>query len=256
MTTFRTAVLTLAVVVALVGCGPDGDTAAAQVSASADSISGTIDASLASAMTEVKEKLATENISLDGPTGAPKAEITPQGELLIDGRAAQVTDAQRKLLLDYRGHVAAIASAGAEVGMEGARLATRAMGEALRGVLNGDAGEVEKRIEAQADSVRASALKLCDRLPAMYETQQALATALPAFAPYATMDRSDIEDCRVDAADGKPSAAPVAPTAPAAPEAPEAPADTGGTASASLTATEALGKPKRSEPPKLPELTA
>lgn len=252
MTTFRTAVLALAVVVALVGCGPDGDTAAAQAGASADSIGGTIDSSMASAMTEVQEKLATENISLDGRNGAPKAEITPQGDLLIDGRAVPVDDAQRRLLLDYRGHIAAVAAAGAEVGMEGARLATRAMGEALRGVFNGDAGEVEKRIEAQAESVRASALKLCDRLPAMLETQQALAAALPEFAPYAKMDRSDIDDCRVDATDGKPPAAPVPPTAPTAPEAPAA---TGGTANAALTAKDLVGKPTLPRLPKLPDLT-
>ncbi|GHA71605.1 hypothetical protein [Cognatilysobacter bugurensis] len=217
MKTLRTAALAFAVVIALVGCGPDGNAATAQAVESTDSIAGTIDSSMASAMTEVRDKLATENISLDGPTGAPKAEITPAGELLIDGRAVPVTEAQHRLLLDYRGHVAAVASAGAEVGIEGARLATRAVGEALRGVFNGNADQVEKQVEAQAESVRASALKLCERLPAMFETQQALAAALPAFAPYATMDRSDIDECRADVRDGKPPAVPGVPASPQAP---------------------------------------
>lgn len=239
MNTFRTAALTFAIVAALVGCGADGTAPTAQAVEATDSISGTIDSSMTSAMADVRHELATQNISLNGANGTPEAEITPKGELLIDGRAVPVTDAQRRLLLEYRGQVAAVASAGAEVGIEGARLATRAMGEALRGVFNGDAGEVEKRVEAQADSVRASALKLCDRLPAMYETQQRLAAALPAFAPYATMDRQDIDDCRVDAADGKPPA----PPAPPVPVAPEPPANPRDTASASLTTEDVVSTP-------------
>jgi hypothetical protein len=250
MNTFRTAALTFAIVAALVGCGADGTAPTAQTVEATESIPRTIDSSMTSAMAEVRHELATQNISLDGSNGAPTAEITPKGELLIDGRAVSVTDAQRRLLLEYRGHVAAVASAGAEVGIEGARLATRAMGEALRGVFNGDAGEAEKRVEAQADSVRASALKLCDRLPAMFDTQQALAAALPAFAPYATMDRSDIDDCRTDAMEGKP---PAPPAAPAAPAAPEPPAETGGTASAALTAKGLIVRP---ELPELQDLAA
>jgi hypothetical protein len=129
-------------------------------------------------------------------------------------------------------HVSAIASAGMDVGMQGARLATRAMGEAVRGVFSGDGDKVEKRIEAQAEPIRQAALKLCDQLPGMYRTQQALKASLPAFAPYATMDANDFDECRRDAADGQ---------APAEPNA----------SGAGLTASDVIGKP---ELPKLPEL--
>lgn len=213
MNRFPTLALALAVSIAVAGC----DRIATEAAGTSASVTGEAESSLSSAMTEVRDELATGNISLDASTGMPKAEITPDGDLLIDGRAVRITEDQRRLLLDYRAQLVAVASAGAEVGIEGARLATRAVGEALRGVFNGDAEQIEQRVEAQAESIRASALKLCDRLPAMYDAQQALAVALPEFAPYANMDRSDIDECRVDARGAEPPAAPAPPTPPPAP---------------------------------------
>ena len=49
------------------------------------------------------------------------------------------------------------------------------------------------------DSIEVAAMALCDRLPALYQSQQALAAAVPEFAPYADMDESDIDDCHVNA---------------------------------------------------------
>ena len=51
------------------------------------------------ALREMREELAKENLSLgEGDGNAPKAEISPAGDLLIDGRKIAVDDAQRKLL--------------------------------------------------------------------------------------------------------------------------------------------------------------
>ena len=70
------------------------------------------------------------------------------------------------------------------------------LGEALKGVFTGNTDEIEKRVEAEASKIKASALKLCDKLPAMMASQQQLKTSLPEFAPYATMTQDDIKDCR------------------------------------------------------------
>ena len=151
------------------------------------------------ALKEVRKELAEGNISISDHGQHGKAEITPQGDLLIDGRAVTLTAEQRKLLLEHRGHIIALAEAGAEVGMQGADLATKAMGEALKGVFTGNTDEIEKRVEAEAGKMKASALKLCDKLPAMMASQQKLKASLPEFAPYATMDQDDIKDCRDEA---------------------------------------------------------
>ncbi len=139
-------------------------------------------------------ELATKNIDLRAD-GQPTAEITPTGEFLIGGKAVTLSAGQKALMLEYRQHMAKVASAGIGVGIEGADLAGKAMAEAISGVLSGDTDNIEKKIEGQADGIKRSAQKLCELLPAMKASQDKLAAALPEFKPYATMEASDLKDC-------------------------------------------------------------
>lgn len=171
---------------------------------------------------KARAKLANEPITLGSDNDAlPKAEISPTGDLLIDGKAVPVDDAQRTLLLEHRANVVAIAEAGMTIGVRGADLGMKAAGEALKGVFSGNTDEIEQRIEAEAEKIKADAAVLCNRLPAVLDSQQKLAAALPEFKPYATMTEKDIDDCNEGTA-GKPEA-PSAPPAPPAPSAPPAP---------------------------------
>lgn len=153
------------------------------------------------AVVEARKEINEGNITIsEREKNLPKAEITPQGDLLIAGRAVAVDPAQRALLLEYRGHVVGVAESGMEIGMQGADLATKAIGEALKGVFSGKSEkEIEQGVEAEASQIKASAAKLCNRLPAMMASQQKLAAALPEFKPYATMTQEDIDDCLDDA---------------------------------------------------------
>jgi hypothetical protein len=146
---------------------------------------------------EARRELADSNIKL-ARDGSNRAEITPQGDLLIDGKTIAVDAAQRTLLLEYRGQVVAIAEAGIGIGIEGADLAGKAVGEALKGVFTGNTDQIEQKIEAEAKGIEQAAIKLCERLPALLDAQNRLATALPAFQPYARMDQTDIDDCGKD----------------------------------------------------------
>lgn len=146
---------------------------------------------------EAREELAKGNIDLSAD-GTSKAEITPAGDLLIDGKTIAIDEAQRKLLLEYRGHVVGVAEAGIGIGLEGADLAGKAVGEAVKGVLTGNTDEIEKKIEAEAEGIKHSAVALCAKLPALLDTQNRLAAALPAFQPYARMDQKDVDECGKD----------------------------------------------------------
>jgi hypothetical protein len=161
-------------------------------------------------MDKARAELATENIDLDGMhvsgkginistsdgnTGLPKAEITPQGDLLIEGRKIDASPEQHALLFQYRKHIEGIASAGMDMGAAGAELGVKAATEALKGVFSGNPDGIEQRIEAEAEKIKVSSMKLCERLPAMLDTQTRLAAAMPEFRPYATMDQSDIDEC-------------------------------------------------------------
>lgn len=167
------------------------------------------------AIDEARKELATQNISIgdgmdiningrrihtDGKGNLPKAEITPKGDLLIEGQAVAITPAQRTELLAYRGQILGIAEAGMAIGAQGANIAGHALSGVAGAIFGGKEGEeaFEKKIEAEAAKIEAEAMKLCSRLPALMAGQQALAAALPEFKPYARMTQADIEDCGKD----------------------------------------------------------
>jgi len=155
---------------------------------------GEIGKSVKEATDKAREEIAKGNIKISSDK-QPRAEITPDGRFLIAGKEVKTTPAQRRQLLDYRGHIAGIAQDGMEIGVAGAKLGANAASEAIKGVFSGDTDGIEKRINAEAEKLEAQAKQLCNRLPAMLASQQALARDLPAFQPYASMDQSDIDDC-------------------------------------------------------------
>lgn len=180
----------------LTACAQPADDAPASAGRSdGGAVSGAFD----KAITEARREIHEGNITISGEgNDARKAEITPQGDLVIDGSKVDVTPEQRALLLEHRARVAAVAEAGMQVGLKGAELATTAMKEAAKGFLTGDSASVEAKIEAEAAKIQGSALQLCQHLPSLLASQQKLAAALPEFRPYATMTLSDVEDCEKD----------------------------------------------------------
>lgn len=164
-----------------------------------------------SAIEKARQQLATENIGLTdgidiqvngqhwktGDSKLPKAEITPQGELLILGKPVATTAAQRAELLAYRGQIIGIAEAGMAIGAQGADIAGHALSGAVGAIFGGKDGEeaLRTKIEAEATKIEAEALKLCARLPALMAGQQALAASVPEFKPYARMTQDDVDDC-------------------------------------------------------------
>ena len=191
------------------------DAARAEARAKADETGGFIGKAIDNALEEARKELREGNLELngDGPSvtvngkqygpgkddrGLPKAEITPQGDLLIEGEPVAIDEAQRELLLQYRGQVIAVAEAGIEIGGKGADLAGTALQHAVGAIFSGNTDELEKRVEAEAEKLKAEALVLCKQLPPMLETQQQLSASLPEFAPYATMTEEDVQDCLRD----------------------------------------------------------
>jgi hypothetical protein len=179
----------------LTACAQPSDPASSGTGQAAE---GTSARAVDKAVTEARREIHEGNITVSGDANAPKAEITPQGDLMIDGSQVNITAEQRAMLLEHRGRIAVVAEAGMQVGLQGAELATTAMKEAAKGILSGDSTSVEAKIEAEAAKIQGSALQLCGHLPALLASQQKLAEALPEFKPYATMTQADVDDCETD----------------------------------------------------------
>ncbi|HEY0310476.1 MAG TPA: DUF2884 family protein [Luteimonas sp.] len=224
-----TLAIALAATAALAGCNrPAADQAAASATEAGDNagesrgfIASAIDKGIADARKELHEgnlvisgdhrvdvsvggwKFKSDNAA-DGTR--PRAEITPQGDLLVEGKAVDVTPDQRRLLLAYRTEVLKVADTGLAIGSKGADLAGKAVGEAIGAIFGGDTKAMEQRVEAEADKLKQEAKVICTQLPALLAAQDALAASLPAFQPYATMTREDVDDCLADLEDDRPSA--------------------------------------------------
>lgn len=161
------------------------------------------------AIGKAREELATADIGVGGKgdgrgfsfgdgartDGLPPAKISPAGDLLIDGEPVSLEDNQRALVLAHRANVIAVADAGMEIGAQGATLGLEAARGALGALMTGGSKEFQAQMEAEGGRIEQAALSLCGHLPAMLESQQALAAAVPAFVPYATMTEEDVENC-------------------------------------------------------------
>lgn len=186
-----------------------GSTPAAQAGQPANRgiIGEQVDRAMAEARRELRENSLSLNsgvhINVNGHEAGrpgnnlPRAEITPQGDLLIDGRPVTITDAQRRQLLSYRNQIIGIAEAGMDIGSKGVDIAGTALQGVGAAIFGGDKGqkEYEARMEAEGKKIEAQAKLLCARLPPLLATQNALAASLPEFKPYASMTQTDIDDC-------------------------------------------------------------
>ena len=177
--------------------------------------SSTIAAEVRKGMAQAKQELLTQNIDVgsvhvngkgrhdgDDSSKLPKAVITPQGNLVIDGKPVDATPEQHTMLVDYRQQIIGIAESGMDIGASGADLGVNAAREAILGALAGKSDkQIEASIKPQTDKIQAAALRLCRKLPDLLVSQQNLAAAVPEFRPYATMTQKDVDDCGKDMTD-------------------------------------------------------
>lgn len=180
---------------------------------------GVVGADIAEARKEVRDELAkarteleTENLDVGdnlqfGTSGRhkpasslPKAEISRNGDFLIDGKALAIDEAQRRELLAYRGLIIDVAKAGIDMGERSAQAALDSVDRGMFSLFVGAmTGSLERRVEKQArETVQPLALQLCRRLPEVRASQQHLAASVPQFQPYATLEARDAEDCESD----------------------------------------------------------
>ena len=193
---------------------------AAQAAAGDTGIGNEIRHELADARNEVRVELAkakreldTGNLRLDdgfrfgaretkvskrAKVDLPRGEITPRGDLLIDGKLQAIDAGQRRQLLAYRGQVIQVAKAGIDIGQRSADAALDAVGNgSWVGLLFGAmTGSLERRVERVVKQEIEPAVRgICRQLPAMLDSQQRLSATLPQFRPYATLEADDVANC-------------------------------------------------------------
>lgn len=207
-----TALLSCALLLPLAACSSSDTSGGTAPAAAAAPDNSFIGAQVRKGIEQAKHELASKDIRIgsihvngSGHTqddSRPKAVITPQGSLVIDGKPVDATPQQHTLLVDYRQQIIGIAEAGMDIGASGADIGVAAAKEAIFGAFSGKSDkEIEASIKPQTDAIQAAALQLCKRMPGLLASQQQLAAAMPAFKPYATMTQKDVDDCGKDMED-------------------------------------------------------
>lgn len=143
-------------------------------------------------------RVAHERVTLRAG-GAPRATIHANGDFAVDGKPVNLTPAQRALLVQYYADASAVREHGLATGKAGAAVAGEALKGAVSSVAGGGGKSVEDRVQAQADKVKQSAMKICDDMAGIRSVQGQLADQLPAFKPYGNLiTAASVDECRKD----------------------------------------------------------
>lgn len=127
-----------------------------------------------------------------------EATVTPAGDLVISGKPLAVTLEQRQLLETYRNAALELRDDGVATGKAGVHTGIHAIGAVASGLASGDPDSIGAKVNANADKVGALAREVCKDLARLYALQGKLTVAIPAFQPYATIERREVSGCRVD----------------------------------------------------------
>ena len=128
--------------------------------------------------------------------GAADADVTAAGDLSIGGKAVALTPVQRGLLKQYYAQVMAVRDDGIATGKAGAAMAGHAIGSVASGLAHGDPDSIGPAIDARAKQVEAKAMTVCNDVQALQAQQSAIASALPAFTPYARIGAHNMTNCK------------------------------------------------------------
>jgi hypothetical protein len=132
-------------------------------------------------------------------SNAPDAVITANGDLQISQQAVAVDPVARELLKTYYQNAMMIRTDGIATGKAGAAVGAQAVESVASGLANGHPEQIGQDVEAKAQQVTQSALKICQDLGAVQTAQNQIAVKLSAFQPYSHLvSMNDVSDCKND----------------------------------------------------------
>lgn len=127
--------------------------------------------------------------------GGGDARVSAAGALAIAGKPVAVNPAQRQLLQGYHADALKLQKDGIATGAAGLSTGLHALGAVATGLANGDPDSIDSKVNARADKVEALARVVCEDFARLYADQGKVTAAIPAFAPYATIEAHDVSDC-------------------------------------------------------------
>lgn len=127
------------------------------------------------------------------------ARVTPEGMLSIAGKPQTVTPAQRQQLSRYVATVKDMQAKGLALADQAGVFAGSIVSDVLGGLFSGESeAQIDKRAHQRAHDFSQRALPICEDARTLRQIQDALVASLPAFKPYAIIQRHEVNDCQRD----------------------------------------------------------
>ena len=127
------------------------------------------------------------------------AEILRNGDLRIAGKPVDLTPAQRVLTTRYFTQAQIALFDGKQTGRAGAHMAGSVIGSLFSALFHDNSRIINHTAHAQTVNLDRHVDRLCAEIGAIRSTQDQLVARLPAFAPYAVIDRRSVKSCWVNA---------------------------------------------------------
>jgi len=139
------------------------------------------------------------NIVITAADHSP-AEIDPAGDLKIGGQDVPLTDAQRRLLVQYSQDLRDLEKRGDAADAQAWDMAGGILSTALGDLFTGASQkQIDKDANQAAEPLKQEVLKLCDGVKTQRKVQDQISDALPVFKPYAVISEHDTENnCNLD----------------------------------------------------------
>ncbi|HEX4300869.1 MAG TPA: hypothetical protein VH327_08360 [Gammaproteobacteria bacterium] len=127
------------------------------------------------------------------------ARISPLGDLDIRGKAVAVSPSQRQLLQRYAAGIHDIQDRGMEIGQHAVQMVGGMLGTLVSSLFeDGGDHDLDQRMKAKAEPLKEEARALCKDVKSEKQVQDAIASSLPAFQPYAVIEPHPEHSCHID----------------------------------------------------------
>ncbi len=127
--------------------------------------------------------------------GAPTAYVQSGGGVAIGSSTLALTPAEQILAQRYYQYASGLGAAGKSTGEAGGRMGIAVIGSLFSALWHDDSSIIDRTAHHGAASIKTHVQSLCAQLSGLRTTQDALASALPAFAPYRVIRDNDVTEC-------------------------------------------------------------
>ncbi len=128
-----------------------------------------------------------------------QAVITEEGALTIEGNSIPVQPQAKNNLMQYVQITQQIRQQGIDVAKRAGGFAVGILGDVFNGLLSGKSDQdIERNANHSAADFKKSVLPICESVQKLKQAQDAIATDVPSFKPYAVIEDKDANDCMKD----------------------------------------------------------